>query len=83
MSQPIILPTGPHVNPALIEVAERLLADVRAGRVSTFAAIVVTPLGQISAPAVGPNATELYVGCDMLKAQILGAMTGARPGLKI
>ena len=82
MNGPILMPSA-NVNPQLIEIAERLLADVRAGKVSTFAAIIVSPLGTISAPAAGPNATELYVGCDMLKAQILGAMTGARPGLKI
>lgn len=74
---------GAGVNPALLEIAEKFVAEVRAGRVSTFGIVCISPLGQITAPAVGPNAADLYIGCDMLKSQIMGAMMGQRPGLKV
>lgn len=63
-------------DPALVALAERLLADVKAGRVTSMAAIIAAPMGAVQWPAHGSQALELYFGASAFQRQIEGLLTG-------
>ena len=69
-------PTGP-----LLAMAEAILADVQAGKITTLAFVAVSQNGGIGTQAVGVQATELYLGADILKSNILAAMQSRGPGI--
>ena len=69
----------PAVNPQLVAFAEHILAQVKAGKVSTLAAVLVSPLGNIETPIAGTQGAEAYLGADVLKQQILNAMQRPSP----
>ena len=75
----IIRPEIPQVHPAIMQLAERLMTEVRAGRVTSIAVIVVSPLGAVTPMLVG-DAAPLNLGADMIKKSVMDSMSG-RPGL--
>lgn len=80
MHDNIIRPEMPQVNPQLLKLATQLLDDVKAGRVTTVAVISVGALGNLNQGACGAQGEAIYVGCDMLKNQIIAGMS-QRPAI--
>lgn len=76
----IIRPEMPQVNPMLLKMAAGLLEDVKAGRVTTLAFITVGALGNLNQGACGAQGESVYIGCDVLKNQILASMS-QRPAI--
>lgn len=60
-------------NP-VVQVLEKLLADVRAGSVSSVGLIAITPAGQVGAMYAGQQRADIYVGADLLKTRMLDEM---------
>ena len=58
------------VNP-IVEMVERLLADVKANNISSVGLVVVTPQGGIGAMLGGPQRTEIYLGAGILQKRML------------
>ena len=79
MSESIIRP--PQANPQLVAFLDKILAEAKAGRISSIACLIVSPLGNINVPAYGMQSSELYIGADLFKTALLNAMSRpASPG---
>ncbi len=57
-----------------IGVLRAILKDAEAGNIVSVGVIAVTGRGQIGAFAAGKRLTEIYLGADILKANILASM---------
>ncbi len=62
-------------DPMLVALADRILSDVKAGRVTSVAAILVGPAGNVQWPAHGVQATELYLGAGLFQRTVEGMVT--------
>ena len=65
----IIRPSNP-----IVQALENALSAARAGRIASVGIVMVSPLGQYSVQAAG-SGESIYVGCDVLKAQIGAQVT--------
>lgn len=63
-------------DPNLLALAERLVADVKGGRVTSAVIIAAAPGGTVQWPAHGIQALELYFGAAAFQRQIEGLLTG-------
>lgn len=66
----------PACNPEVISALEGLLASARRGEVKAVGLVVVGGPGKVSAGMAGSGQIEVYVGCDMLKGELMRQMTG-------
>jgi len=66
-------------NPQLIAFAEKLLDEVKTGKVSSLACVTVSPIGMINCPALGMQVTEIYLGCGLLQNNIISMAGKASP----
>jgi hypothetical protein len=57
-------------NP-IVEMIERLLADAKAGRISSIGIVAVTPQAQVAAFPVGMQIGDIYLGAGLLQKRIL------------
>lgn len=62
------------VDPNLLKMAEELLAGVKSGRITGLGAVIQSGQGVTSASWGNPPL--LYLGADMLKADIMKLLTG-------
>ena len=75
MTDPIFIGERPNCDPQLLALVEKLLDDIRAGRVSTVALITVSPLGAIGTPAYGPRMADLYLGTGLFQKMLIDHVT--------
>lgn len=72
------------LNPAslaCIELLEHVLADAKAGNVTTVGIIACGP-SDFGANIAGPNAQAVYMGCGVLQAKIVAAVTQPAPDMR-
>ena len=62
-----LTPPAFKANPSLVNMAQRILNDVLAGRITSMAACVVAPTGEISAPQFGTQVPELILGTEFMR----------------
>jgi hypothetical protein len=75
---------GEALNPATlacIELLEHVLADAKAGNVLTVGIIACGP-SDFGANIAGPNAQAVYMGCGVLQAKIVAAVTQPAPDMR-
>jgi len=75
-------PQPPLVPPDMIRKAEELLAEVKVGRISSFAAITVSPRGEIKWPGFGMQIGEMFLGASLFQDQLKNIiMNAAKSGI--
>jgi len=62
-------------NPC-VQLLEQLLAEVRAGKITSVAVVGITPTAGAAAIWAGAQIGELYVGTGMLSRRMLAAIEG-------
>ena len=65
-------------DPALLALAERFVAEIKTGKITSFAGIIVGPSGQVQWPAHGLQATELYLGAGLFQRFVEGMVTNQK-----
>ena len=66
--------TGTIRDEQTVGTLQALLRDAEAGKIVAIGVVAVTGIGQIGAFAAGRKPTEVYVGADILKANLLASM---------
>jgi hypothetical protein len=64
------------VNHEAVQMLEQILASLKAGRLGAVAVIGVSPTGEVFTSSIGAQPAQVYIGCDILKRQLLEAMMG-------
>ena len=64
------IPAIAMANP-LVDMVTQLLAEVRAGRISSMAVVAVTPQGAVGTPYAGGQRADMYLGAGLLQDRIL------------
>jgi hypothetical protein len=62
--------------PPLLALAQSLLEGVQSGRITSLAAIIVTPMGHIQWPGFGMQTLELMTGAELMRDDMKAAMRG-------
>ncbi len=62
-----------------VALLKAVLAQAEQGQITTVGFIGVGPMGQIATSLVGPRISDVFVGMDLLKSDMLAAM---RRGVK-
>ena len=63
---PQILLTNP-----VVQLLGQMMAEAKAGKITSIAIIAVNPTGGVGAAAAGGQSGDLYVGCGMLMGRIM------------
>ena len=74
----ILRPDLPNTNREAEKIVERMLHDIRQGKITSVGVVAVSPLGQISSSASGMQGEMVYMGLDMLRTNLLSAVMGRR-----
>ena len=57
-------------NP-LVKMLEEVLAEVKAGRMTSVAIIGITPAGGVATPMIGDRMADMYMGAAMVQRHIM------------
>lgn len=75
---------GEVLNPssqACVALLEQVLADAKAGNIMTVGIVACGP-ADFGAQIAGPNAQAVYMGCGVLQAKIVSAVTQPAPDMR-
>ena len=75
MSDNIIRPEMPNCNREAVKMLENLLVEFKAGRMTSLGVVTISALGQQGFGASGLQGESVYIGLDILKQQLLMAMS--------
>lgn len=64
-----------HVANPIVKMLEEALVEARAGRISSLGLILATPIGGMATPWAGPQTSDIYLGCGLMQARIMMAIT--------
>jgi hypothetical protein len=54
-----------------VDILEKVLAEARAGRVTSVAMVIVDPNGGVATPWGGPQLAQMYLGAGMMQSRII------------
>lgn len=66
---------------ACVALLEQVLADAKAGNIMTVGIVACGP-ADFGANIAGPNAQAVYMGCGVLQAKIVSAVTQPAPDMR-
>lgn len=64
---------GPVVS-ATVMMLEQVLAEAKAGRVTSIAMVMVDPSGGVATPWCGPQLPQIYLGAGMMQSRIIRSL---------
>ena len=67
----------------LLALAQYVMDGVKAGRISSLCCVIVSPLGEITWPAFGMQASDLMNGAEFFRDDLKAAMRGRGGASKI
>lgn len=62
---------NPPVVTAAVDILEKVLAEAKAGRVTSIAMVMIDQNGGFATPWAGPQIPQMYLGAGALQARIL------------
>jgi nicotinamide mononucleotide (NMN) deamidase PncC len=65
---------GAHLPNPVVDLLESLLAEARAGRITSIAAVAVAGLAGVATPWAGSQIGDIFVGAAMLQSRIMRQM---------
>lgn len=60
-----------QVVSAAVEILEKILAEAKAGRVTSVGIVMVDPNGGVATPWAGPQIPQIYLGAGMMQTRIV------------
>jgi hypothetical protein len=73
-----VLNSEVYIDPETVAIVEKVLSDVRAGRVTNVAIVAMGPSGAYNSVAKGPLLANLYCALDLLLENLRAQFSGQK-----